>query len=87
MIPKLEDIKRLLWEQWNPIGVRALEDWPSDEYDSYAMRIFSMLNGGASIGELTEYLLWAETENMGLSPSGLHEPVARNAKQIFEGGK
>lgn len=85
MIPKLEKIKQLLWEEWDPIGVSALEDWPSDEYDVYAMRIFSMLNDGASVEELTEYLLRTETENMGLSPSDLHEPVARNAKQIFEG--
>lgn len=87
MIPKLEKIKRLLWEEWDPIGVAALEDWPSDEYNSYAMRIFSMLNSGASIDDVTKYLLWAETENMGLSPSNLHEPVALKAKQLFEGKK
>jgi hypothetical protein len=85
MIPKLEKIKQLLWEEWDPIGVSDLEDWPSDEYDSYAMHIFSMLNDGNSVQDLTEYLLWAETENMGLSPSNLHQPVARSAKQIFEG--
>ena len=85
MIPKLEKIKQLLWKVWDPIGVSEFDGWLSDEYDSYAVHIFSMLNDGASVQELTAYLLWAETENMGLSPSNLHEPVAESAKQIFEG--
>ncbi len=85
MIRKLQEIRQLLWEEWDPIGVRSFEDCLSDEYDSYAMRVFSMLNSGASLEVLIEYLLWAETENMGLLPSDLHEHVALKAKQIFEG--
>ena len=85
MINELEKIKKLLWEEWDPIAVRAFEDWPSDEYDSYAMHLFSMLNSGASVDELSEYLFISETESMGLAPSASHEPVARKAKQIFEG--
>ena len=85
MIPKLEKIKKLLWEEWDPIAVREFEDSAFDEYDSYAIHLFSMLNRGASVHELSEYLFISETKNMGLAPSASHEEIARKAKHIFEG--
>jgi hypothetical protein len=44
MIGELEAIKRLLWEDWDPIGVNGFG--PNDEYDNYAFRIFVMLKEG-----------------------------------------
>jgi len=66
MIPELEEIKRLLWEEWDPIGVSG-PDWPNDEYDSYAFQAFVKLKGGANVSEIEAYLDWADSENMGLS--------------------
>ena len=84
MIPELEKIKRLLWEEWDPIGVNVEDGWLQDEYDSYAMRVFSMLTAGKSTDEIAEFLRLAETENMGLSPSNIHEQIAKRALQIHE---
>lgn len=65
MIPLLDDIKRILLREWDPIGVR---DYPGaeDEYDSYAFRIFTGLKSRAIEDDVARYLDWAQTENMGL---------------------
>jgi hypothetical protein len=68
MMPELEEIKRLLWEEWDPIGVNET-DCPDDEYDGYAFQVFSKLKGGTTLQDVEAYLEWAETENMGLSSS------------------
>ena len=81
---ELDQIKRLLWEEWDPIGVRG-DDWPDDEYDSYAPRVLAMLNAESSEAQIADFLLSVETEWMGLSsPSGRVQEVARKALQIHE---
>ena len=90
MIPKLEQMKRLLWEAWDPIGVNAHGpegeyDGPEDEYDSYAFRVFVMLNEGKGQTEIAEYLRWIETEHMGLNGSGRESDIAQKAIEIQEG--
>lgn len=79
----LTKLQALLWEQWDPIGLNDT-DCPNDEYDSYAIRIFSMLYGGASEGEIAAYLSWAQTENMGMAWRDIHAPIAATAVRIFE---
>ena len=80
MIDKLKNIRRLLWEDWDPIGVN--DSAPNDEYDSYADRIFSMVNRGSGESDIAEYLFWAETENMGLGGPNYDDAVRRNASVI-----
>jgi hypothetical protein len=83
MIPKLEDLKRLLWEQWDPIGVCG--GGPDDEYDSYAYEVWMRLKRGASTNEIADYLRWAETEHMGLSETpGKALEIARKAVAISD---
>lgn len=82
MIQKLEDIKRLLWEQWDPIGVLGL-DGADGEYDGYALEIWTRLKRGVSARELAEYLTWAELEHMALDElSGRAEDIASKAIAI-----
>ena len=81
MTDELEKLKALLWQRWDPIGVNET-DCPNDEYDSYALRIFSMLKAGASEGEIADYLSWAQTENMGMSWSDIHHSIAAEAMRI-----
>ncbi|MBC6982124.1 hypothetical protein [Caulobacter sp. 17J80-11] len=67
MAAKLERLRRLLWEDWDPIGVNTgAEGGPSDEYDSYAGQLAGV---GRELGidELEAYLDWAVAEHMGLS--------------------
>lgn len=87
MIAELENLKRLLWDCWDPIGVNNETDWLNDEYDSYAMTIFGMLHSGASRDDIVDYLRWAETEHMGLSPSDIHEATADAILKIHREAK
>ena len=47
-------VNRVLYDEWAPIGfVGAL---PGDEYETYAVRVVSMLARGASEDDLAKYL-------------------------------
>lgn len=65
MIPVLEDIKRLLYFEWDPISVSGIPE-ALDEYDSYALRVFGMLNEGTSAKSIADYLNWVVVERMGM---------------------
>jgi hypothetical protein len=68
MIPALAEIERILLREWDPIGVQHAPG-AVDEYDGYAFRIFLMLKSKASEADVARYLDWAQSENMGLSPT------------------
>ena len=83
MIPKLEELKRLLWEEWDPIGVNDMPE-AIDEYDGYALEIWKRLQRAATLDEIEAYLDWAVIEHMGLSASssGRNRPIAEKAIAI-----
>lgn len=54
MIDTLERLKTLLREAWDPIEM--MPHLPADEYDSYAMALFSRLKAGASVEDIHDYL-------------------------------
>ena len=81
MIPELEEIQRLLWGEWDPLGVNA-PGWPNDEYDSYAFRIFTMMNSGAAANDIDEYLHRAATDHIGLNVTGNEGEIARKVIAI-----
>ncbi|WP_344699157.1 hypothetical protein [Sphingomonas limnosediminicola] len=83
MSTELDAMKRLLWEHWDPIGVKRFG--PDDEYDSYALRIFVMLNEGKRATDIAEYLRWAALETMGLSDAGDCVAIAQTVVKIHEG--
>lgn len=58
-------IKDVLLKDWDPIGVQAIPE-AQDEYDGYVPTLYSMLISRKPISEVFEYLLWLETEHMGL---------------------
>ena len=59
-------ISVILLNEWDPIGV---QDFPEafDEYDSYVMPLYKMLIDKKPLQDIFEYLVWAESEHMGLS--------------------
>ncbi len=66
-----DEIRRVFWDEWDPIGVRDIADVPSfvdltDEYDSYIGRVYHLLANDASADEIVDYLWWVE-RLMGLS--------------------
>lgn len=61
-------VRRILWEEWDPIGVRSLGG-PSDEYDSYAATLSRFVLDGRDEDKIAEHLARLETDAMGLSHS------------------
>ena len=60
-----KQIWEILIKEWDPIGVQAIDE-AQDEYDAYIPKIYSMLIARKPSSEVFEYLLWLETEHMGL---------------------
>jgi hypothetical protein len=81
MIDLLESLKSLLWQEWDPIGVREIDpNWPNDEYNGYAFEVWMLLKTGASATDIEAYLAGMETSHIGLSNnSGRAGEVARKA--------
>ena len=85
MLPELEEIKNLLWEEWDPIGVNYNPNL-SDEYDSCADEIYAMLRRGADAEEIARYLSWVVTALMGLGTDDRHSvTIATKALAIHSG--
>ncbi len=63
-----EKISKVLWEQWDPIGVND-EPNARDEYDGYIRSIYTLLVQGASDAEIAALLRQHEIVNMGLRGS------------------
>ena len=61
-------IRRLLMEQWDPIGVNDVPE-AADEYDSYVGVVGRMLREGKTQSELTAYLTAVREDRMGDGPS------------------
>jgi hypothetical protein len=65
---------------WDPIEVGAAS---ADEYDSYAMHLFTALHTEAAQQDVEAYLNWAEMENMGLTqPSGVTAEIASKIIEV-----
>jgi hypothetical protein len=77
---ELEQLKGLLWEEWDPIGVNDMKG-AFGEYDSYAFQIFVMLKRGDSQERILNHLNFIETEYMRLGLSGKNSKIA---DRIFE---
>jgi hypothetical protein len=67
----MEEIRRVegILRQWDPINVQPGVLAPSDEYDSYAPHIVSMVAAGCSVDELANHLESLAVETMGIGPS------------------
>lgn len=71
---QLAEIERVLWEEWDPIGVN---DCPGafGEYDSYALQICGMLQSPTtpSAVEVEAFLTKTRTQSMGLGAVPDHD--------------
>jgi hypothetical protein len=77
MAASLRAIRSVLLQDWDPIAVRGLPE-AQDEYDSYAMPLYTILRQHPSVDSLVDHLYHLETEHMGLIRIGRHHlrPVA-----------
>lgn len=59
-----KDIDGILWNDWDPINVKAFGDWPDDEYRSYVPEIFSLKISNASIETIAHKLFEIQSKRM-----------------------
>ncbi len=60
---------RDLLNEWDPIGVTSLSDWPRDEYECLAGPLLRLLEASASQSEIAGYLRGEIENHFGLDPS------------------
>lgn len=72
-----ENVGRILWEIWDPIGVREMGG-PSDEYDSYRASVVRLLLNGADEQAIASHLKDLAETRMGVD-AGLGTEVAAKA--------
>ncbi len=60
-----ESIRRILFYDWDPIGINDLA--PDDEYDSYVGGVYRLLASGASENQIIEHLHQLEITKMEVS--------------------
>src|SRR5262245_50723943 len=51
--------------RWDPIGV--ISEANQNEYDSYSVDVKRMLDQGATVNQLVDYMRWVVTDRMGMS--------------------
>ncbi|MFD0986464.1 hypothetical protein [Methyloligella solikamskensis] len=61
----LEQVRTVLREAWDPIGIRDVSD-TEDEYEDYVPAVAKCVADGATAGEIAEALLKIERESLGL---------------------
>lgn len=67
-----EALDRLLFRQWDPIGVSDMDGWAEDEYRAYLPRFWSMVTSGAPPSEIADYLGEIERERITMETSSEH---------------
>ena len=66
-----QEIRRVLLEEWDPIGVGDIPE-AQDEYDAYVPDVYRLLVHRASALEVFDYMWRIETEHMGLRGNRAH---------------
>lgn len=61
-----QELRHLLMEQWDPIGVKHSPE-ASDEYDGYRAAVVELLREGAPAQRVAEYLAQVEQTRMGFN--------------------
>lgn len=57
---------RVLWNEWDPIGVQPLHSGILDEYDFYLAETKDLLTRNASVSEIEQFLTDVIRKRMGL---------------------
>jgi hypothetical protein len=73
---------RALWCEWDPIGVLDDPDWPRDEYDDYLLPTWQLLESGAGVSAVAQYLNSVVGESLALGETGVisTQPILFAAK-------
>lgn len=68
---RLSRLRDIGWRHWDPIGLGDLDGgWENsaaaDEYDGYLLKAAGMVRRNEGDEAAAQYLVWGESENMGL---------------------
>jgi hypothetical protein len=77
-------VARILWKDWDPIGVYNEEDEWDDEYNSYVPSILNLLLEGRDEYKISNHLTMLVVENMGLSSTTGNEHDKKIAKLLLQ---
>lgn len=77
-----KEVARILWEDWDPIGVYEPDAEWDDEYDSYVPHIFRLAVEGKDSIRIANSLSISVQQNMGLGADKNHNLII--AKQILK---
>lgn len=78
-----EALDRLLYRQWDPIGIYDL-DGPDDEYRAYLPGFWELVRSGSTDAEVIEYLAEIERDRIMMETSDQHRlDIARKAAALL----
>ena len=78
------EISRILWEKWDPIGVYEKDSEWNDEYDSYVPHIFRLASEGADSYKIAASLAASAHQSMGFKLIKNSESDLRVANLIIQ---
>jgi hypothetical protein len=77
-----EALDRLLFRQWDPIGVYDA-DGPDDEYRAYLPRFWELVRSGSSEADVIQYLAEIERDRIAVETSDEHRlDIVRKAAAL-----
>ena len=76
-------VARILWKDWDPIGVYNEEDEWDDEYDGYVPSVFNLLIEGRDTHKISNHLTIIASESMGLSTTTGNEHDTKIANLLI----
>ncbi|WP_040307549.1 hypothetical protein [Agarivorans albus] len=77
-------ISKILWKNWDPIGVYNEDDEWDDEYDSYVPNIFRLAIEGADEYRIAASLTATINQSIGLSATDNNEHDRATARLIIQ---
>jgi len=72
-------VREILMQEWDPIGVAGIPDWPRDEYDSYIPGVFGLLQKGTNVDQLAAHLDAITAGPIGMKPDEQRSRAAATA--------
>ena len=80
------ELRDLLYEEWDPIGLKHIADGSTDEYEAYAGQLARRLRAGASEEDVALLLLSFQAE-MGLDTAEPPLEVARRIREWYRASR
>ena len=77
-------IERILWKDWDPLGVYNEKDTYDDEYNSYVPSIFRLAIEDRDIYKISNHLTELQTISMGMSTTFGNEHDKNIAELIIK---